>query len=112
MQVIARELLQMCSCLDQPAQDGIRIGFKDASDRSDTDTLSQSGDGPYQLVGINSLVVKRGPHGFEEIAAAAQTHHLSPTTSIGVAIGSDITEADPAVVRTGEMRTEVASGID
>jgi hypothetical protein len=29
-----------------------------------------------------------------------------------VAIGADIPEADPAVIRTGSMRAKVAGGID
>jgi hypothetical protein len=48
----------------------------------------------------------------EEITVAAQTNELSPPSSIGVAVGADIPEADSTVIRTGSMRAKVAGGID
>jgi len=58
------------------------------------------------------LAVKRGAQSLKEIAAAAQTKELSPSAATGMAIGADIAEADPAVIRTGRMWAKVARSID
>jgi hypothetical protein len=43
---------------------------------------------------------------------AAQTHELSPAAAIGMTIGANIAKADPAVIRTSDIRAEVAGGLD
>ena len=47
-----------------------------------------------------------------EIPVAAQTHELSPTAPMRMAIGADIPPADLAVIRTRGMGAKVAGGID
>jgi hypothetical protein len=56
--------------------------------------------------------MKRRAQCFQEITPATETYQLSPPSSIGVAIGADITPADPAVIRTGGMRAEMAGGLN
>jgi hypothetical protein len=46
------------------------------------------------------------------VPLAAQTHQLAPASAVGMAVGTDIPPAHPAVVRTGGLGTEVARGID
>jgi hypothetical protein len=99
-------------CVDQPAQDSVRIDFKDTRHGADAEAFGQSRNGPHQRVGIDLLAVQRGAVRLEEIPVAAQTHQLSPAASIGMTVGADITEADPAVIRTGGMRAEMARGVN
>jgi hypothetical protein len=112
VQEVAREGFEVIGCLHEPAQNRVGIGLEDPGHGTDTEALSQSGDGPHQLVGINLLAVKRRAVGLQEMPLAAETHQLPPAATIGMTVGADIAEADPAVVRTGGMRTEVATGID
>jgi len=51
--------------------------------------------------------MKRGAVGFQEITAAPQTIELSPAMAIGMAVGANILEVNPAVIRTGVTRAEV-----
>jgi hypothetical protein len=72
----------------------------------DAEAFGQSRDGPDRPVGLNLLGVKRCASRFQEIPVAAQTHELSLATAIGMAVGAEISEANPAVIRTGGMRAE------
>jgi hypothetical protein len=98
--------------VNQPAQDSIRIDLKDASHSTDAEAFVQSRESPHPRVGIDLLAVKWGAVRLEEIPVAAQTHELAPAASGGMTVGADITEADPAVIRTGGMRAKMAGSID
>ena len=67
-QEMAREGLQVLGCLDQPGQDRVGIDLEDPGYGADAQTLSQSRDGPYQLVGSDLLAVKRRARSFQEIS--------------------------------------------
>jgi hypothetical protein len=77
-----------------------------------TDSLSQGGDGPHQLVDIHLLGVTWCSDRLEEIPVTAQTHQLAPETPIGVAVGPEVTPIHPTIVGTGGMRAEVARGLN
>src|SRR5215510_3462727 len=112
LQAIAGEGLQVLHCVNQPGQDSVRIDLKDARHGTDAEAFGQSRESPHQLVGSDLLAVKWGAVGLEEITVAAQTHELSPAPSSRMTVGTDITEADPAVIRTRSMRAKMAGGID
>ena len=54
-QQIAREGLQVLRCLDSPAQHGVGVRLKHPGHGAKAETLGESRDGPYQLVGIDLL---------------------------------------------------------
>jgi hypothetical protein len=78
----------------------------------DAEALSQSGDGPHPLVGVDRLGVKRRAVGLQEMLVAAETPEWAPPSAIGITVGADVTETDPAVRRTRRRRTEGAGRID
>src|SRR5262245_9466831 len=90
----------------------MRIDLEDAGDRADTDSLSQSGNGPYQLVRINRLGVKRRPHGFEELATATETHEFAPASSMGMTVGAELPAVDPAGIGARGLRAELTRRVD
>ncbi|ETX06240.1 MAG: hypothetical protein ETSY2_18300 [Candidatus Entotheonella gemina] len=102
----------MFSRLDQPAQHGVRVDLEDTGDGTDAETFGQSGDGLHQFVRIDLLGVKRCAVCLREITVTAQTHQLAPSSSIRVAVSTDIPKAYSAVIRTGGLWAKVASGID
>lgn len=48
----------------------------------------------------------------EEIPVTAQTYALSLATAMRMPVGADIPAADPAMIRTRDMRAEMAGGVD
>ena len=68
--------------------------------------------GAYQLVGVDLLSVHWRAVCFQEIPAATQTLELSPATAMGMAVGTEIPVANPAVIRTGGTRAAVVSRSD
>ena len=56
---IAGEGLQVLRCINQPAQDGVRIDLKDARHGTDAEAFGQSRESPHQLVRIDLLAVNR-----------------------------------------------------
>jgi hypothetical protein len=93
--------------LHQPDEHSIRVHRKDAGDSADAESFGECPDGPHQLLGLDVRALQGGAVGLLEIAFAAQTIQLSPVVSTGMAVGAEIPEADPAVIRTDGMRTEV-----
>ena len=91
--------------LDSPAQDRLRIALEDAGAGADTASRSESRHGPYPLVRITLLSVKRRPYSFKEIAVATATHALAPASTMRMTVGADIPEVNPAGVCTGDVGT-------
>src|SRR5262245_45976243 len=56
--------------------------------------------------------MKRRAHGLQEITLAAQAHELPPSSATRLTVGANIAPVDPAVIRTGRLRTEMPAGID
>src|SRR5688572_14080441 len=102
----------MVGRLDQPAQDGVGIGLKDAGHGANTEAFRQRRQRPHKLVRSNVLGVKRRAMSLPKIAVAAQTHELPPAAPIRMPVGANIAPVDPAMIRTGGMGAEVATGID
>src|SRR5438128_6286307 len=49
--------------------------------------------------------------GLLEVAATAAAMQLAPGAVVGVTVGTDIAEPDPAPIGTGRMRTEMLRGL-
>jgi hypothetical protein len=94
-QVIAGERFDVLGRLDEPGQDRVRVGCKDSGDGTDAETRSESRDGPYPLVGIDLLGVKRRAVCLQEVPTTAQAMELAPPSAMGMAGGADGTETAP-----------------
>src|SRR5712691_8740294 len=56
--------------------------------------------------------MEEGAEGLENRAMTDHTQQLPPGTAIGMAIGAEIAPADPAVIGTVRVGTEMGGGVD
>ena len=69
--------------------------------------MLKKGQGKMQSLDLNMLALQRCAMRLLEVALASQTIELSPASSTGMAVGTKITEADPAVIRTMRLRAKM-----
>ena len=112
VQEVVREGFEVISGLRQPASHRVGIGLKDPGRGADAEPFGQCRGGPHQLVRINRLAMKQRAMGFQEMPLAAEAKQVTPASTLGRAVGADIAQAHPTVVRAGGMGTEVTAGID
>src|SRR5437867_963060 len=93
--------------VNQPGQDGTRAHLKHPSHRADAQPFGQGAHGPHQHVERDTLAMQRRAVGFLEIATTAGAMQLAPGATVGVTIGTDIAEPDPAPIVAGGMGAEV-----
>ena len=93
--------------VNQPGQDGTRVHLKHPSHRADAQPFGQGAHGPYQHVERDTLAMQRRAVGLLEIATTAGAMQLAPGATVGVTIGTDIAEPDPAPIVAGGMGAEV-----
>src|SRR6266849_8926987 len=97
--------------VNQPGQDGMRVHLKHPSHRADAQPFGQGAHGPHQHVERDTLAMHRRAVGLLAIATTAGAMQLAPGAVVGVTVGTDIAEPDPAPIGTGRMRTEMLRGL-
>src|SRR5216684_6983356 len=93
--------------VNQPGQDGIRVHLEYPGDGADAQPFGQGAHGPHQHVEHDTLAMQWRAVGFLEIATTAGAMQLAPGATVGVTIGTDIAEPDPAPIVAGGMGAEV-----
>src|SRR5437870_11069823 len=96
--------------LYQPLQHGIGIDLKLAGHGPDAQPFGQGAHGPHQQVRRDALAMQRRAVGLLEIAATAGAIQLAPGAAVGMTVGRDIAQAEPATIRscTRTMRINIA----
>src|SRR5215831_18567261 len=112
MQKICGNGVELLCGLDQPAQDSIGIYLEHPRRASDAQPLGQTRDDTHDELQRGTLAVKDRAMGFREIALAGDALQLPPGLATGMPIGADIAAAQPAMVGTIRLWTEVRVGVD
>src|SRR6266851_1294500 len=97
--------------LDQPLQYGIWIDLKHPSYRADAQAFRQCAHRPYQLLGRHALAMQGRAVGLLEIATAVGAMQLSPWSTAGMPIGTEIAQPHPTPIGTDRMRAEMPRGV-
>jgi len=112
VQEIVRKGLQLVSGLDQPLQDGIGIDLEHPRRAPDAQAFGQARDDPYNEVRRGPLPVKDGAEGLQKVAVTDDAQQLAPGTATGMAVGTEVTQPEPAAIATVRVRAEVGRGVD
>src|SRR5262245_631515 len=91
------------SHLDQPREHRIGVHLEHAGHGTNAQALRQRAHRPHQHVERNALAMQRGAVRVLEIFLAGDTLQLPPGSAIRMAIGADIAQAAPAIIRTGRI---------
>ena len=108
MQDVLREGLKLLGRFDEPLQHRIRVHLKHPRRAPDAQTFGQARDDAHDELDGGTLTIKEGAEGLEKIAATGDAQQLPPGTTIGMAIGAEITPGDPAPIGTVRVGTEMA----
>ena len=112
VQEIVRKGLQLVSGLDQPLQDGSGIDLEPPRRAPDAQAFGQARDDPYNEVRRGPLPVKDGAEGLQKVAVTDDAQQLAPGTATGMAVGTEVTQPEPAAIATVRVRAEVGRGVD
>src|SRR5262249_5426081 len=78
----------------------------------DAQAFRQHAHRPHQLLGRHALAMQGRAMGLLEVAATAGAMQLAPGAAVGMPIGRDITQPEPATIRTVGIGTEMPGGVD
>ncbi len=112
VQDVSRKGLELLRRVDQPLQHRMRLDLEHPRRAPDAQALSQAHDDTHDEVDGGALAMQDCPEGLAKIAATDHTQELSPGTATRMAIGAQITPADPAPVGTVRIGAEMACGVD
>src|SRR5215813_10012434 len=112
MQKIHGKGVELLRGLDQPAQDGIGINLEHPRCASDAQPLGQTRDDTHDELHRGTLAVTERAMGFRERALAGDALQLAPGLAAGMTIRADVAAAEPAMVGTIWLGTEVGARID
>src|SRR5262245_57675871 len=112
MQKIRGKGVELLRGLDQPAQDGIGIDLEHPRRVSDAQPLGQTRDDTHDELHQGTLAVKDRAIGFREIALAGDALQLAPGLAAGMTVRADVAAAEPAMVGTIQLGTEVCVHVD
>jgi hypothetical protein len=84
------EGFEMVGSFDEPLEHRIRVDFEHTGDRPNPQAFRQRPDRPHQQIGRYTLAMKDGAMGLKKVAPTAVAMQLSPGTTVGVPVGTDI----------------------
>jgi hypothetical protein len=104
---VLREGRRLVCRLDQPLQHRVRVDLKYPGHGSNAQAFSQSGHDAHEQLSRHAHAMHRRTLGLQEIRVARGALQLAPRPPIGMAIGPDIAQADPAIIATGARRAKM-----
>ena len=109
---VSRKRLKLLGRFDQPLQHGIGGDLEHPRGAADAQALSEAADHVHDAVDRDALAMEQGTVMLWKGAFAGRTVELTPRATVGMAVGAQVAQPQPAAVVTVRMRAKMRlSGI-
>src|SRR5215468_7217036 len=111
VQKVLRKGPQMLRRLRQPMQHRVRIDLKHPRCPADAQALREAADHMHDEVDRDALAMAQGPVMLWKVAFAGRTVAWPPRATVGMAVGAQVAQPQPATIGTVRMRAKMPGGL-